>query len=249
MKKRYLLFFLCFVFALNVKANNFNSDLTSKNLDEASKNIASGIKSFNFQDFNFHVNHAKNAVVMLYSEMQSIQCNSAIDLSQEIAGRLDMALESEELVTGRYHLKLAEPLMLKLFYEYELCTTTVTPDNALANLEAKQAKLKEQQLALAQQAKNLKLELEKQQVMELALKKEQFITLNKSKVKQNVKAFNEVLSACGCNAKVDSFKGYTVGLSAKTTSEIKAHYLNEVIKASESYIDKLRACKKQKPQL
>ncbi|WP_452231806.1 hypothetical protein [Lacinutrix sp. MEBiC02595] len=252
MKKQYLLFLLPIIFLNTITAKISKSGNGDTNLGIVTKNIDAGIKAYNIIDLKYHADLSKQAIESVIEALEATDCTSALDLSISISTYLDTALLADDLASGRTYLYMAEELIVKTFYEYELCNTltkennelTQNSNNQLSDLEQQQAKLKQQQAELEQQANEIKRKLAEQQVKKSLLEKEQFITLQDKTIVENIKNYNDLLKTCDCNTTVNNSTENKITLSSKTIEELKAYYLNKIIRITENHLQLLNTCKK-----
>lgn len=250
MKKNYLLFFL-FTFILTATyGQQSNATNVRFNLGKVSKNVIAGIESYNLEDLKYHARLSKESIEIVEKLVESEQCYNALDISNSIAIYLETALLAEELVTARTYLNKTEDLILKAFYEYDICSNEEANaessnygENALTDLQQQQAELKAQQAALEQKAKDIKLQLAEQERQETLLKKQQFVTSNERAMTSSINAYNDVLKSCECQTSLAPSQESISDLSTKTIQDIKTHYLDKSIVISQSFGAKLKACK------
>ncbi|WP_044399180.1 hypothetical protein [Lacinutrix sp. Hel_I_90] len=250
MKQGYLLFFL-FTFIFNATySQQSNTKNVRFNLGVVSKNVTAGIESYNLEDLKYHARICKDAIEVVEKLVVEEQCFNTLDLSNSIAIYLETALLAEELVTARTYLSKTENLILKAFYEYDICTTKEVSsepsnygENALNELQQQQADLKAQQAELEQKAKDIKLQLAEQEKKESLLKKQQFITSNERAITSSITAYNDLLKSCDCQSTISYSSESASVLTAKNLQEIKTYYLDMSISISQDYTSKLKACK------
>ena len=251
MKQAYLLFFLC-TFILNttysqqtkIKDVNFH-------LGEVNLNVKSGIESYNLESLKYHARISKEAIEIVQKLLKAEQCRNALDLSNSINIYLETAVSAEDLFSGRTYLNKTEDLILKVYSEYDVCNngksktaSNGTGENALSQLQQQQADLKAQQAALEQKANDIKRQLAEQEKQESRLKKEQFIALNEKAIAGTISAYNDVLKSCDCQDTIAYASESVSVISAKNFQDIRMYYIDAVIKLSETYTNKLKACKK-----
>lgn len=258
MKKRHLLFFLCLLFTVSIKAQDTNHEIQT-NLDVANKNIKSAAEAFNLGDLSYHLKRAKVAVNDLKKQIRNINCSKALAITNEVSDLLDKALLIDVLNTKRHFISLSEPLILSVYYEYDVCVSSPetaeveekvvktpevseTESNHLTDLATQQASLLAQQQALEQRAKDLKIQLELQKKKESGLIKEEFINSHNSLFEETIATYNKMLKACNCNTKIIEKTSYS--LRTKTIEQLKKSYLERMLRVSDNYVDKLKDCKK-----
>ena len=251
MKKKYLLLVLSIIFLNTSHAAVYQEGDVHTNLRIVSKNITEGIKSYNFEGLKYHARLAKKSIETTKSLLESTDCTATYDLSQSISTYLDTALLGDDLAAGRSYLYMAEELIDKTFYEYEVCTTVQDDvsetssgsNNELSQLEQQQADLKRQQAELEQKANDLKRKLEEQKVKESILEKEVFMTQQDKTIAANIKGYNDLLKNCNCNATVSTTSEDKTTLTSKSIEELKSYYLDKIIRTTENYLQLLHSCK------
>lgn len=245
MKKNYLLFLFAIIFIKSYGQEPASNDIHS-NLAEASMNITSGSETFNLEDLKYHAKRSLNAINQARKQLNSTSCSKVLELSNEIAGLLDGAILSEDHNEGLSYITLTRDLILQAFYEYDVCAvkgSSSGENEALTELQQQKSNLKLQQIELELKAKEIERQLAEQEEKETFLKKQKFIDLNEKVIASNLKAYNDLLTACDCNTAVSTKTGNSSELTSKSLNEIRTHYLNKVITISESYLDKLNLCK------
>jgi hypothetical protein len=250
MKQAYLLFFLFTFIFTTAHSQQSNTKNVRYNLGEVSKNVTSGIESYNLEDLKYHARICKESIEVVEKLVEAEQCYNTLDLSNSIAIYLETALLAEELVTARTYLNKTEELILKAFYEYDICKSEFSNaksskygENALNTLQQKQADLKARQAGLEQQAKDIELQLAEQEKRESLLKKQQFIVSNERAITRNINTYNDVLKSCDCQDTMSYASESVSVISAKNFQDIRMHYLDTIIGISENYTSKLKACK------
>ncbi|WP_299889335.1 hypothetical protein [uncultured Lacinutrix sp.] len=249
MKKNYFLFFLFIFLIINITfGQHSNAKDVSLNLSKVSKNVTEGIKSYNLEDLKYHAKISKKAIHIVERLLEKEQCYNAADLSNSISIYLETAILAEELVNARTYLTKTEDLIIKAFYEYDICSTEESDNNnnnnnnnttALSDLEQQQLDLKTQQAALEQKAKEIKLQLANQEVK----KKDLFIAENTKAISENIKAYNNLLKSCNCEESISTVGINKANLITKSLEQIRTYYLDEIINISEIYLTKLKSCK------
>ncbi|WP_028606996.1 hypothetical protein [uncultured Olleya sp.] len=253
MKKNYFTILLCIIALQLTHAKNYVTGDVHTNLGIVSKNLTAGIESYNLAGLQYHADLCKKAIENVKTSLQDSDCTKALDLSRSISTYMDTALLADDLASGRTYLQMAEKLILDIFYEYDVCTsseTTATTDvetdkggSALSQLEQQQAQLKQQQAALEQQANALKQQLADQKAKKAQLEKEQFIIKQNQAIANNVSSYNNLLQSCNCNTTVNDNTGSTMDATTATIPEIKSYYLEKAVKITQQYLEKLKTCK------
>lgn len=250
MKKNYLFFLFAFLVSFSYSQMSSSEDIQSE-LGIVSSNVASGEKAIYIEDLKHHIKLSKAAIKNVINNLKASNCKEALELCNEISGILDSAEFSNDLKGGRAYLTNVKPLIVKAFYQYDICTINETNystdsnsnNEALTNLQQQQSDLKQQQIQLEKKAEEIKRKLAEQQTKESQLKKQKFIALNEKATATNLKAYNDLLKACNCNTSIYDNRVPSTDLSSKSIDDIKTYFLNKVIRISESYIDKLNLCK------
>lgn len=251
MKKKYLLLVLSIIFLNTTNATVYQQGDVHTNLRIVSKNITEGIKSYNFEGLKYHARIAKKSIETTKSLLESTDCTTTYDLAQSISTYLDTALLGDDLAAGRSYLYMAEELIDKTFYEYEVCTTASDDTSAvsdgntneLSQLEQQQADLKRQQAELEQKANDLKRKLEEQKVKASLLEKEVFMTQQDKAIAKNITSYNELLKNCNCNATITDTPDDKTALSSKSIEQLRSYYLDKIIRITENYLQQLNSCK------
>ncbi|MGC1631688.1 MAG: hypothetical protein WA749_06210 [Gelidibacter sp.] len=251
MKQAYLLFFLLtLIFNTTYSQQSKDKDVLY-NLGEVNLNVKSGIKSYNLESLIYHATFSKEAIEVVQKLLRAEKCRNALDLANSINIFLETALSAKDLFSGRTYLNKTEDLILKVYSEYDLCNnggsitaSSATGENALNRLQQQQADLKAQQAALEKKANDIKLQLAEQEKKESLLRKEQFINLNEKAIANHISAYNDVLESCDCKDTILYASESVSVLSAKTFQDIRLYYLDTIIKLSDSYTNKLKACEK-----
>lgn len=244
MKTRLFLFLSLFL-ALNLTAQD-----AYYNMVKASGNISDAAEAFNLKNLKYHAKIAKAANEVAISELKSTDCANVQDLSVSIAIHLETALVETDFATAKAHMITSKDLLVKLFYQYDVCSTktndeTITEsDDDLSDLEKQQKLLQEQQAELERKNKEIQQKLAEQKLKEAEELKNQFITKNKSAISQNVINYNTSLQLCNCkNENINVV--YEKDLSALDMGALKTFFLEKAIKVSENYISLLKDCKSE----
>ena len=241
MKKNYL-FLLCSLIVINLFAQQDCSDAQS-DLNYAYSHVKSAYESNNLTHLKYYSKRSFDAFERAKESLNSCGCSSAYENAYEAHKNLFKVQDSKSFEDGRFNVKRAKELAKKSIDELELCSKYTKEDEVLAELEFEQLKLKEQQEKLRQKEAEIKKMLLLKEQKELRLKKEKLIAANEEALSANIKAFNEMLLACGCNSKIKANEFTNDNLLLKNIVEIKEFYLTSVKKITSLYLENLNNCK------
>ena len=243
MLKNYLLILFSFLF-LQTHAQDVHVTL-----GKFSRNAAFGSKAFNLKNVKYYANLSKKAIDEVIQNQDFMNCNNAYDLSQTAIIHLESALLNDDFATAKSHLYKVEEITSEIFNEYNLCTIkndtefTTSENSSLSDIERQQERLKQQQIELVRQEKELRLKLEAQKNKKLELEKQNFINNNQKALTEHIRTYNTSLKACDCNSTITGEDFATSDLLAKDIDELKVFYINKTMELTQHYITLLGNCK------
>ena len=223
--------------ATNDLSKNINLDLANVNL-----NLDTGIESFDMESCHYNAREAHKLITKVHNTLKRGQCNKALDLVYEIKAEIEAALRTDEHIHGKMYLGKAKKLMNKTFYQYEMCVTTSTGDEALTELEQRQQQLKMQQLQLEREELEIQTRLAEQKQEEQMIEKKRFIGANISAFEDTIEAYNQFLEACNCGTKIDKKLDDSDKLTDKSLNQIKIHFLEKTKLVTNDYMATLDDC-------
>ena len=245
MKLNYLFYAILLSSSLNY-AQTEKTDIYSNNISydlaEVNHNLNTGIESFDIESCHYNAREAHKLITRVYNSLNRGQCTKAIDLVYEIKAEIEAALRNDEHVHGKMYLGKAQKLINNTFYEYDLCATSSSGDEALTELELRQQQLKQQQLDLERERLEIQTRLAQQKEEEQIIKKKRFIGANLNAFENTIKAYNQMLEACNCGLKIENTPFDSQKLTDKSLDQIKVHFLEKIKLATNDYMATLDDC-------
>lgn len=240
MKKNYLFFLFITVYMQSfaqLSCEDAHSDVIY-----AYSHVKSAYDSNNITHLKYYSKKSLDAFNRAKVKLNACNCEASYNNAYDASELLDKVSNSETFEDGRFYVKRARDIAKKVIDELELCTQLSVEDEALAELESEQFKLKQQQIELNLKEEEIKLKLAERDAKELRLKKEQLIKRNELALTANVKTFNDVLNACECGTEISEIKRDKEVFLSKNLDEIKANYLTIIKSITNNYLQKLSAC-------
>ncbi len=240
MKKNYLFFLIITVYIQSfaqTSCEDAHSDVIY-----AYSHVKSAYNSNNITHLKYYSKRSLDAFNRAKKKLNYCKCEASYNYAYDAYELLNKVSNSETFEDGRFYVKRARDIAKKVINELELCTQLSIEDEALAELENEQFKLKQQQIELNLKEEQIKLKLAEKEVKELHLKKEQLIQKNELAILANVRTFNDMLMACECGTEISEIKRNKEVFLSKNLDEIKANYLTIIKNMTTNYLQKLSAC-------
>lgn len=234
----FLLFFIVYIQSIaQTKCSSAQSDL-----NYAYSHIKSAYESNNLTHLKYYGKRSFDAFERSKKALENCNCMQAYNYSYDASSLLTKLVESETYEDGRFYIKRTRELAKKAIQELDLCSKLTAEDEALAELEYERQTLEEQQKQLKLKEAKIKQLLVDKENRELRLKKETLITTNQQAISSNINAFNDMLTACECDARIFVDSLSTENLLSKNLNEIKSYYLRSIRKVTQDYITSLNQC-------
>ena len=241
MKKTFL-FFLTITLTVSNYAQS-NCEDAHADLIYAYSHVKSAYDSNNVTHLKDFSNRSFDAFERTKKNLESC-CETAYNHAYDAAELLSKVENAKSFEDGRFYVKRAREIAKMVIDELEICTKLSGEDEALAELEQEQFKLKQQQIELKLKEQQIKDKMAARGVKELQLKKESLIQKNEIALIANVKTLNEVLEACDCDAEITLSERDKDDFLTKNLGEIKSQYLTIIKGVTSNYLNKLNNCNK-----
>lgn len=238
--------YLCLVVSFASFAQSNTSKTFSKNVNldlaDVNYNLKTGIVSFDLESSQFNAKEAHKSIIKVVNSLEKGACKKAYNLAYEMKSEIEAALREDEHVHSKMYLDNAKQLINDVIYEYDSCITQGSGDEALTELEQKQANLRQQQLELEREGREIQKRLAEQREETQLVEKKQFIGVNITALQNTISAYNKALEACDCGSKIKNDIEVADQLTKKSLPEIKIHFLNKAKLVTSDYIAVLDAC-------
>ncbi|GAA4976862.1 hypothetical protein [Algibacter aquimarinus] len=242
---------LCLFLSLITNGQTDCEDANSY-LVSAYSHVKNAYDSNNLSHLKYYSSRSLESLELSIETLSSCGCETALDLTKK---SIDLLAEVESVETfedGRFYVNRARNASKESVIEIDKCEAgmyknkdDVSANDALADLQNEQLKLKQQQEALKQKEEQIKLKLAKQKEDELKLKKQQLILSYKEAISSNIINYNETLKICDCNShKAIEDINESDDLSSQSIENIKTYYNSNLKKLASNYISQLEVCDK-----
>jgi len=191
----------------------------------------------------YYSKRSLDAFERVKSELKDCNCSEASNFTYEGSTLLSKSLEVDTYEDGRFYVKRAREKAKNAISELEICSKLTFEDEVLIELEHERQKLEEQQKQLNQKEVKIKQLLEQKNEKDLRIKKEKLIGLNEKAILSNIKAYNNMLSACECTSRISDSNFNNDDLSSKSLDQIKSFYLSIIEKITIIFLSTLNECK------
>lgn len=243
----FLLNFLVFNLAI---AQDYCTEADS-NLIYAYSNVKDSYESNNIDHLKYYADRSLKSFIKAQENLKNCGCESAYNLAIDAADLLAKVETQETFEDGRFFVKRAKEIAqnsitaLNQFTanNYVEQTTSVanTSDatNAIDDLQAEQARLEQQQLALKQKEAEIAKQLAAQKAKAVTLEKEALINKYNKALILNIETYNNLLKAFGSGASLSFDTVNNTNLLQKNTEDIKAYFIENTKKVTQNYLAEL----------
>jgi len=249
MSKNYLfLLFFCASF-LNLFAQSDCSGAQAY-IVYALSNSKSALDANNITHAKHYAEKAKESFENVQASLKNCHCDEVDDLVYNAIDYLSKAKPAVKIEDAYYFAKKGRELAEATIQKLDACTVTqdvvatapLNEADGLASIVLQQEQLKQQQKALEQKQAELNQKIIQKKEQELSLKKETLISKMELTVANNIKTFNDALSACDCNMKVLSKPINSADLLSKSIEDIRLWFMDTLEELSSNYTMKLKDC-------
>lgn len=215
----------------------------------ALSNSKAALDANNITHAKHYAEKAKESFENVQASLKDCQCDEVDDLVYNAINFLSRAKPSDKIEDAYYFSKKGREIAEAVIEKLDACTvnSNAPPLNAtdeLSSLAYEQEQLKKQQQALEQKQAELKQKLIDKKEQELTLKKETLISKMELTVANNIKVFNEALSACDCNSEISSPSINKANLLSQSVENIRLSFIKTIKDLSTNYTLKLTNCTK-----
>ncbi len=245
MKNYYLLIFL--IIPLTISAQG-DCDYANSYLVSAYSHVKDSYESNNINHLQYYANRSLESFRLAKKELSDCNCEAALELTDKCIDLLAKVDTAEKYEDGRFYVKRARDYSKNSVIEIDKCSAAAPTDDSadLAEDDSSMSeleRLKQQQEALMKKEAEIKKKLEDQKKKARAIEKKQLVLSYKNAIRSNVNTYNETLNACKCK-NYTPFRDNTSeeDVSAKTISEIKAHYNVRIKSLATEYLSLLNSC-------
>lgn len=247
MKNTYLIFILTSFFTLNAQTN---CDDANYYLVSAYSHVKKSYDSHNVSHLKYSAHRALEAINLSKKAMDNCDCQTATELADKAIDLLAKVEDAKTWEDGRFYVKRARDISKESVIEIDKCSVSTTTDDvintenvALNDLQNEQLKLKQQQEALEEKAKEIKRKLAEQQEKKTLLEKETLIASYKKIIASTIKNYNEILKVSGSNYSFKNNIEAIKNINSQDIDSIKSHYINSLKTMTSTYLTQLNLYK------
>jgi len=246
MRKTHLLMLLVIgIYSIDAKSDCLD---VYGNLNNAYANVTDAYEANNISHLKYYSERSLELFITVQKELKNCHCSKAYELAidaTEILKKIEPAKTYED---GRYFVKRAREIGSETITALDMCTVSTSNEfeTSLASLDYQQESLAAQEIEIAQKEAELNRLIEERRSTEIKLEKELLVEKNEAAIALNIKSYNNVLSACDCNATIKNENYDVEALLTKEVDVIKHKYLTINQSIALTYLGELKKCGSKK---